>query len=100
MDRRELFELTKNVASTLAKDERVRNLPLKTAGGAVLGRVLTFGVAPIAIAFAAGTLVGAGAMLFLAPGGEAMRSAAGDQLKKILARLQPEVVTPPVGAIA
>lgn len=96
MDRRELLELTKNVATTLAKDERVKQLPLKTAGSAMLGRILTFGAAPLAIAFAAGAVAGAGAMLFLAPGGGPMRAAAGEQLKKILVRLQP----PPIEASA
>lgn len=94
MNRSELFEtgrkaISEVLADTSGKDVAkglLKNGPAKAAGAAVLTRALSFGVMPLAASFAAGAVVGAGALVLLAPGGDQIRAAVAEELTKWSAR--------------
>jgi len=94
MNRTELFQAGRKAISQMLADSSTKdvakslltNAPAKAAGAAVLTRVLGFGFMPLAASFAVGAVVGAGALILLAPGGEAMRAAVGEEIEKWSAR--------------
>ncbi len=94
MNRSELFDAGRKAISQVLSDTTgkdvakglLKNGPAKAAGAAVLTRAMSFGVMPLAASFAVGAVVGAGALIFLAPGGDAMRAAVGEELEKWTAR--------------
>jgi hypothetical protein len=94
MNRTELFHAGRKAISDVLADSSAKDVakgllsngPAKAAGAAVLTRVLGFGFMPLAASFAVGAVVGAGALILLAPGGDAMRAAVGEEIEKWNAR--------------